>query len=387
MGLLSLICNLLPIRGGKVVFYSFTESYADNPRAIAEELLRRGWDGELVWTAKKARGPLRLPHGIRAAVGRCCMRYELSTAQVIVSNTRLPRYWTKGFRKKAGQLYIQTWHGSSGIKKMEADMPHARESCLERTKADSRQVDYLLSNCRWLTQVLHRALFYDGKILEIGSPRNDALLSGSGERAKTVRAALGLPTGRKLLLYAPTFRDGKGAAVPPMPNWRRLREALAERFGGEWSILVRQHPGLSGGRRKLELGAEDAQVLDLTGYADMADLLMIADVLVTDYSSCAYDFLLTRRPGFLYAPDCADYEQRRGLYYPLAETPFPTAESSEQLEQSIRSFDESAYHAAAEQFLRDKGCVDDGHASERVADIIEKHRGAYHRNFNATHSA
>ncbi len=374
MSLMSYICNLLPIQAGKLVFYSFTESYADNPRAIAEELLRRGWNGELVWATKEARRPLRLPRGVRAAVGRCRMRYELSTAQAIVSNTRLPRYWMEGFRKKAGQLYIQTWHGSCGIKKMEADMPHARRSCLERAKADSRQVDYLLSNCRWLTHVLRRALFYDGEILEIGSPRNDALLRGTEERAKAVRAALGLPTERKLLLYAPTFRDGKGAAVPPMPNWRRLREALEARFGGEWSILVRLHPGLSGGRRKPTPGKEDTQVLDLSGHADMADLLVIADVLVTDYSSCAYDFLLTRRPGFLYAPDCADYEQRRGLYYPLAETPFPTAESSEQLEQSIRSFDEPAYRAAAEQFLRDKGSVDDGHAAEHVADILEKHR-------------
>lgn len=375
MSLMSLLCNLLPVRRGKVVFYSFTENYADNPRAVADELLRRGWDGELVWTAREARRPLRLPRGVHAAVGRCRMRYELSTAQVIVSNTRLPRYWTKGFRKKAGQLYIQTWHGSCGIKKMEADMPHARESCLGRVKADSQQIDYLLSNCRWLTQVLRRALSYDGKILEIGSPRNDALLRGAEERAKAVRTALGLPMERKLLLYAPTFRDGGKAPVPPMPSWNRLREALEERFGGAWSILLRVHPGLTKSRRKQWTPGEEAMVLNVSDYPDMADLLVIADALVTDYSSCAYDFLLTRRPGFLYAPDCADYEQQRGLYYPLAETPFPVAETSERLAQSICSFDESAYRAAAEQFLHDKGSVDDGHAAERVADIIEQYLG------------
>ena len=375
MSVLSCICNLLPVRKGKIVFYSFTESYADNPRAIAEELLRRGWNGELVWVAKEPRLPLKLPHGIRAAVGRYRMRYELSTAHVIVSNTRLPRYWTKGFRKKAGQLYIQTWHGSCGIKKMERDMHNARESCQERVRADSRQIDCLLSNCRWLTQVFRGSFFYDGEILETGSPRNDILLRGTAERASAVRAALGLPAESKLLLYAPTFRDGGKAPVPPMPDWEQLREALTRRFGGTWSILLRVHPGLTENRRKQWALAEGARVLNVSDYPDMADLLVIADVLVTDYSSCIYDFLLTKRPGFIYAPDCAAYEKRRGLYYPLTETPFPVTETGDRLAQSICSFDEAAYHAAAEQFLQDKGCVDDGHSAERVADLIEKHFG------------
>lgn len=254
-------------------------------------------------------------------------------------------------------------------------MHNARESCLERVRADSRQIDYLLSNCRWLTQVFRGSFFYDGEILETGSPRNDILLRGTEGRATAVRAALGLPAGSKLLLYAPTFRDGGKAPVPPMPDWEQLREALTRRFGGTWSILLRVHPGLTENRRKQWALAEGARVLNVSDYPDMVDLLVIADVLVTDYSSCIYDFLLTKRPGFIYAPDCAAYEKRRGLYYPLTETPFPVTESGDRLAQSICSFDEAAYQTAAEQFLQDKGCVDDGHSAERVADLIEKHFG------------
>lgn len=371
MSLLSSLCNLLPIHDGKIVFYSFTESFADNPRAIAEELLRREWKGDLVWVAKDQHQPLELPQGIRAAVGRCRMRYELSTSQIIVSNTRLPRYWTKGFRKKAGQLYIQTWHGSLGIKKMEADMPYTSRSYLKRAQMDSERIDYLISNCRWLTQMFRRCFFYDGEILEIGSPRNDVLVLGTAKRAKTVRAALGLPPERKLLLYVPTFRDENRTLNPPMPDWKQLGRALTERFGGEWSILVRMHPSLSREPREQLSAVREKQILDFTNYPDMTDLLVIADAVVTDYSSCIYDFLLTGRPGFIYAPDYATYEKQRGLYYPLKETPFPIAETGECLAHAVRSFDESAYRIAAEQFLRTRGCVDDGHASGRIADLIE----------------
>ena len=103
----------------------------------------------------------------------------------------------------------------------------------------------------------------------------------------------------------------------------------------------------------------------------MQELLVAADALITDYSSCIYDFLLTRRPGFIYAPDRKKYEAGRGLCYPLSETPFPVAETNEQLIQAIRSFDEVAYRTRVEEFLRGKGSIDDGRASARVADLIE----------------
>ena len=108
MNLMSQFCNLLPIRRGKVVFFSFTESYADAPRAIAEEMQRRGKKANCVWVGSKAHKPNGLPEHLSMAHGKHRMCYELSTAHVIVSNTRLGKYWETGFRKKAGQMYIQT---------------------------------------------------------------------------------------------------------------------------------------------------------------------------------------------------------------------------------------------------------------------------------------
>ena len=105
---------------------------------------------------------------------------------------------------------------------------------------------------------------------------------------------------------------------------------------------------------------------------DMQELLAAADCLITDYSSCAFDFMLTRRPVFLYTPDIREYDTQRGFYYPLTSTPFPLAQNNAELQKNIDSFDEAAYRQKVEAFLAGKGCIEDGHASERVAELIEK---------------
>ncbi len=372
MHLMSLLCNSLRVKAGKIVFHSYTRNFADNPRSIAEELLRRGRGYDYVWVATSTHTPLKLPQGIRSAVGHYAMRYELSTAQVIVSDARLTKYWSEGFCKKPGQLYIQTWHGSCGIKKMEGDMHQGKEGYLRRARADSQNIDYLLSNNRWLTQAYRSSFFYSGEILETGSPRNDILLRGMEGRAAEARAILGVPLQYKLLLYAPTFRDGKEATAPPLPDWEYLRRALNAKWGGEWIILVRAHPNVFNKRGGGIEKEESEKQIDVSCYADMADLLATADVFISDYSGCMFDWLHTGRPGFIYAPDRREYEESRGLYYPLSETPFAIAETNEELAKVIRDFDEAAYRARVESFLKGKGCTDDGHASERVADLIER---------------
>lgn len=97
--------------------------------------------------------------------------------------------------------------------------------------------------------------------------------------------------------------------------------------------------------------------------------------MITDYSSCIFDFMLSRRPGFIFATDIEEFNTERGFYYPLEETPFPIARNNEELMQNIRNFDEAAYHNGVEEFLINKGCIEDGCASERVADKIAELAG------------
>ena len=99
---------------------------------------------------------------------------------------------------------------------------------------------------------------------------------------------------------------------------------------------------------------------------------IVSDILCTDYSSCIYDFILSRRAGFIFASDLQDYNTVRGLRYPLTETPFMIAENNDALVENILAFDDGVYQKNLDKFLEFHGCVDDGKASARVGDVIEE---------------
>ena len=103
--------------------------------------------------------------------------------------------------------------------------------------------------------------------------------------------------------------------------------------------------------------------------------MVVADAFITDYSSCIYDYVLTRRPGFIYATDISQYNNERGFYYPLEQTPFPISTNNKELLKNIENFDENLYLKKIDQFLLEKGCIDDGHASERIAEKIAQIMG------------
>ena len=367
MGIMSHLFNALPIQREKIVLYSFTETYADQPKYIAEELLRRQLPVRLVWVSEHKR--VDTPRGIHSACGKYAARYHLATAGLIISNHRLHFYWPKGYRKKRGQFYLQTWHGSFGIKKMEADVPGSAGSAyLHKARLDSQHIDLLLSNCSWLTRIFRASFFYSGPILECGSPRNDILFA-PGHTAARVRRALGLPADRKLLLYAPTFRDGAEGALPPaLPDFAALRRALTTRFGGEWSILLRLHPGRR--KRPAPLPPLPDHVQDVSHWPDAAELLAAADAMVSDYSSCIFDYLLTGRPAFIYAPDAPTYSTTRGLYYPLTDTPFPLAQNFLSLLFNVENFNPESYQTQVTNFLRARASHETGHAAECVVNHI-----------------
>ena len=121
-------------------------------------------------------------------------------------------------------------------------------------------------------------------------------------------------------------------------------------------------------RDNLRKGNEN--VIDVTDYADMQELISMADIAITDYSSWIYDFVLQRRPGFIFATDIDLYNNERGFCYPLEQTPFAIATNNAQLLQNIRDFNQPVYLDKVEAFLKDKGCMEDGHASERCVDKV-----------------
>lgn len=367
-----------PIQKNKIVFDNYMgKGFGCNPKYVAMKLLERdAGKYDLVWVvSKEDEKHSEIPPQIRTVpYGSLRSLYEYATAGVWLGNHHKVAYVRMGLRRREGQFFIQTWHGSLGIKKIERSVPDlARDRrWLAYAIKSSQMTSYWISNGDYGT-FEYKSGFWDVRdadILRYGHPRNDPFFDEAAMRRarEKVERTWGL-AGKRLLLYAPTFRKDARTDCYAI-DFARLAEHLHGRFGGAWVILLRLHPKMR------DIAAEflspDMPVIDASRYVDMQELLCAADCLITDYSCCSFDFLLTRRPAFLFAADMRAYDVERGLYYPLEQTPFPLAQRDAELMANIDAFDEARYLSRVEAFLREKGCIEDGHASERVAGLIEK---------------
>ena len=354
---------LLPVRRNRIVFCSYYgRGFGDNLRPIAEELLHRDPGLDLVWLTADSTAEASLPVGIRACPYNSIRRsIAIGTAKVWVDNCR------KGARfKKPGQRYMQTWHGFA-LKRIEKDaenvLPDGYAAYAER---DARQTDLMVSDSRFMTEIYRSAFWYDGPVETFGAPRNDVLIRGDYELQEKVRQAIGVSAEQKLVLYAPTFRADR-STEPYSVDFFRLKAACESRFGGEFSVLIRLHPNVAALAKAYSEGSE---VFDVTDYPDAQELLAAADVLVTDYSSVMFDFMLTGRPCFQFASDIEAYQNDRNFYVSLDRLPFPSAEDNDQLEQAIQDFSPETYQDHVDGFIREMGIVTDGRGAERCADWI-----------------
>lgn len=360
-------CRLLPVQSNKVVFSSFGgKGFGDNPKAIALELLKTDPTLDLVWLTRDP--DLKLPEGIRPCrFGTPQAVRELSTAKVWVDNSRGGAHY-----KKKGQFYLQTWHGFA-LKCIEASAKNLPQHYVEQAKADSRRIDLLISGSAFMTERYRRDFWYNGEIAAFGSPRNDVFFhpTDAGEK---VRAFFGLSADTNLLLYAPTFRDDGSAAAYGLDAEGALK-ACETRFGGKWSALLRLHPNAAALSK--DLFAYDGQrLIDATSYPDMAELLLAANLLITDYSSSMFDYALSGKPCIQFATDLAAYQKGRDFYFPLNSLPFPLAQSNEELVSLLQTLDLQDCQRKWQDFAARQGFCEDGRASQRCAQwILDKMKG------------
>jgi CDP-glycerol glycerophosphotransferase len=209
------------------------------------------------------------------------------------------------------------------------------------------------------------SFWYEGEILEIGSPRNDILINTF--IWKNIKKKLILPEDCKVILYAPTFRDANSFDVYTI-NYIKIIKTVEGLYGGKWFFLVRLHPNLLLNSSKMQV---PAWVINVTAYPDVQELLGITDILITDYSSIMFDFMFTKRPVFIYAADYYEYKKERDIYISLLETPFLVAENNEQLIDNILSFNKNKYKSDIDNFINHVGCFECGNASQSVVKTIE----------------
>ena len=352
----------------KVFFLTFQGKYTCNPKAIADEFISRDAGYKLIWAIRRENEsetefyPKELILGVRHSKE---LYEHLATSKFIIQNANDTAYLK--LIKRPEQVVIQTWHGSLGFKRLDVKNV-GTEKWLRRALKAYNDTDYIISNSTFENEVYRTSFWPDTTILEYGHPRNDILFDQKKSKlAKDkVFEQLKIPPNKKVALYAPTFRlDTENTSVYNL-DYGMLLNALTQRFGGEWMLIVRYHFKM----RNKDRASATKNVVDATSYYDMQELLCAADIGITDYSSWICDYALTKKPGFLFADDIEDYVDERGFYYPLSETPFPLCKTTADLVDSIHRFDDSRYQEALSAFLEKRGCFEDGNASKRIVDKI-----------------
>ncbi len=355
------VFRIFPIDKEKIVFSNFDgKGFGDNPKYIAIELKKKRSEMKMIWVVHGG-ADKGLPEWIRSVkLGSIRSIYEYSTAGIWVDNSRKPTY----IEKRKGQFYIQTWHAGIPGKKVEKDtVTQLPESWIAASKHDSEMADCFVSNCKFASKHFRTAFWYSGNIVEYGYPRNDILFYGDHVKEVILRN-LGIKSGTKIVLYAPTFRNSKKDVYDI--DMHGVEKALQDRFGGEWIGLVRLHPLMTRDQFKF-----DKKLIDCTDYPDMYELLRIADVEITDYSSSIFEFAcLQGKPAFTYGKDVEEYREERGFYYDVMELPFPFAKTNAELLSKIRSFDEAHYEMSLRAFNDEIGWYEDGNAATRIVQLI-----------------
>jgi CDP-glycerol glycerophosphotransferase len=346
-----------------VLFDSWRGKYSDNPRAISEELRRRDPSLQHVWVLE--RDDPRVPDWVTPVRPNSVRHLEsLGRARYVVANSSMPLYW----RKKAGQRYLQTWHGTP-LKKMAYDIARPQMDDAKRYyrhfARDIANWDLLISQNPFSTDVLPRAFRYDGPIVESGYPRNDALSSPAAPEAREhTRAQLGIPDGVRAVLYAPTWRDNKAFETPL--DLGRMADAL----GPGTVLLLRAHNNVS----RTVAEAPHPRVLDVSRVPDIREILLATDVLVTDYSSVMFDFSITRRPIVLFTYDIEYYrDELRGMYFEIeGEVPGPVVRTEADLVDALRDggTPDPGGRQEYERFVARYCPADDGRAAARAVDAF-----------------
>ncbi len=351
--------RVLPLQN-KVVFIAFSgRQYSDSPRRISELLHREHPEIPQFWAFEDPEKFAFLREkGIKTLKYKSPeFLYHVMTARVYVDNAE---FWS-ALKFRPGQMILQTWHGGGAYKRVGGDRIDVNAREQQHAVEKMNKITLFLSSSRAFTDYVIRGAYrYRGEVLECGLPRNDDLLHPDPRTPGEVRARLGIPADARICLYAPTFRNSHSLDLYDV-DFARLKAALEAKFGGEWVILLRMHYYMA--RQAMAAGAP--YLYNATDYPDMQELLLASQVLLTDYSSCMWDFSLLRRPCFLYARDIAQYRGERDFYTPIESWPFPLAQDNDALVRVIGDFDENKYLQAVQKHHADLGSTESGTAARQ----------------------
>lgn len=357
----------MPIKENVVLFETFmAKNYSDSPKYIYEAL-NKMYPGkyECVWAIN---GKHDIPYGAKT-IKRFSFQYAYYCAisKYLVFNVRQPLW----FRKREGQVFLETWHGTP-LKRLvfdQEEVTSASPKYKEQFYKQRKEWDYLVSANPFSSKTFRSCFMYEGKMLEYGYPRNDILYaSDKEERAKRLKEKLGIPLDKKTILYAPTWRDdehyGKGEYKFTLALDLKKMKTMLEK---DYVLLLRTHHYIAD---KIDTTGLEGFAYNLSTYDDISEIYLITDICITDYSSVFFDFANLKRPILFYTYDIEKYKnQLRGFYIDMnTEVSGPLLYTSEEVIDAILHIDkiQKCYQKRYDEFYDRFCCFDDGHASENI---------------------
>lgn len=391
------LCRVFPIRKGLISVCTFEGKggFGCNPKYLVQRLHETHPEYEFVWFVNKESWEKKFPDYIKKVPNTLWSRaYWLTRSKVWIDNYRKPY----GTCKRKGQYYLNVNHYTIGIKctGLWRGEGFSRMAYLV-SKNDSDMIDDLVIDSAWCEEVSPKGLVYNGTYQKTGTPRCDILYGDRSDAKRKFREEHNLPQEAKVLLFAPTFREGAkdGKRFVFSEIWsidfKRLIDNLERKFGGTWYLCVRVHPQLAPNFKEYKNSDVQDRIIDESQADDMYEILAGMDAYISDYSSACFEAGFAHIPVFLYADDIQKYANDRGaLMWNIAtdprecignnkqmtpsfdvKLPFALAYDNEELEKDIMEFDSRKYDEVLDEFHKKVGLVFDGRASEKLAKKIE----------------
>lgn len=388
--------RILPIKSDRVVFTSLNGQYSDSPKAISIKLHQMKPKYEIIWLVNKSLIN-SLPKYVtcidinswKAQLYKGSARIIIDNvyadnAVTIYNNDKFAKIRAKIFlflHNKKKQFCITTWHGTP-------------LKCMGIDQIDSNVTDFLCNDTtmilgdRYTLEIMKRLTFNRMNMKLIGTARNDILFNKM--YASDIKEQIGIKKEKKVILFAPTFRSSikkekkeniQQSGINQLNDicCDELFTALSNKFGGEWVFICRFHYHVASmvDWEKLEK-KYPGKFINGNKMQDMADYLSCSDILLTDASSCMFDFALTQKPCFIYFPDIENYEyNERGFYVPMQSLPFPIAITRKQLIENINNFDSVLYKEVLDKMKQEFGFIQDENASEKIVNFIMENISVY----------
>lgn len=362
----------------KVIIFesNLGKNYSGNPKAIYEEMVRQGLDNEYkcIWVFNNPRIKII---GNHKKIKKLRLKYLFYTAKAKfwIVDTRQPNF----LKKKQDAVFVQTWHGTP-LKRLGFDMFSLNmggdkdlEKYKKQFKESADRWDLLIAQNNYSRDIFKSAFKYNKNILVSGYPRNDKLFNLNEQSVKDVKINLGLPLDKKIILYAPTWRDNqyikKGYySFNTGLDFKKLKDALSD----EYIFIIKTHYLVA---ENLNLANQNDFIYQFNHTQDITELYIVSDCLITDYSSVMFDFSVTKKPMIFYVHDYEEYrDQLRGFYFDLfSEAPGQVTRSTKEVINALEVIENDDLFITNSKYLEfteKYNHMDDGKASERVINYL-----------------